>query len=85
MLPATDVVLRRGIPKKDCVLFMTCRRTSRFGSASVDCQRQAILRPVDHLPDVDVLGAEARLAIMEVEFPQPLEALVEAERHDLFP
>ena len=84
MLPATDVGLRHGIPKKDCVLFMTCRpHPPASGALPSIASASAILRPVDHLPDVDVLGAETGLAIVEIEFPQPLEAVVEAERHDL--
>lgn len=40
---------------------------------------------VHDLADVDVLGAETRLAIVEVEFPQLSEALVEAERDNPVP
>src|ERR671910_3442494 len=40
---------------------------------------------VDHLPDVDVFGAKTGLAVVEIKLPQLLEAVVEAERHDLFP
>src|SRR5579872_1224122 len=40
---------------------------------------------VDHLPHIDVAGAETGFAVMQVELPELLEAIVEAERHDLFP
>ena len=40
---------------------------------------------VDDLPDVDIAGAEARLAIREVVFPHATEALVEAEMNEARP
>ena len=40
---------------------------------------------VDHLPHVDVAGAKASLAIVEVELPELLEAIVETQRNNLLP
>ena len=51
----------------------------RFGA---DCGGSCL---VDDLAYIDVFRPEARLAIVQVELPQLAEALVEAERHELFP
>ncbi len=40
---------------------------------------------IHNLPDIDIFRAEYRLAIVEIKLPQLLEAVVETERHDLFP
>src|SRR5271156_4190901 len=39
----------------------------------------------NHLPDVDMAGQKARLAVREVVFPQPPEPLVESERRQVRP
>ena len=69
-----------------------CRGKVCSGLAMATCVQEATVRRVegcsrlvDHLAHVDVLGAEARFAIVEIELPQLLEAVVEAERHDLVP
>ncbi|SJM35192.1 hypothetical protein BQ8482_60203 [Mesorhizobium delmotii] len=43
------------------------------------------LGPVNHLADIDVAGAEAGFAIVQIKFPELLEAVVETEWDDLFP
>ena len=40
---------------------------------------------VNDLPHVDVLGAKASLAIMQVEFPQAAEAVVKAQMDNFVP
>lgn len=56
-----------------------------FGRPVPDCVPQATPSFIHDLSNVDVFGPETRLAIEQTEFPEALEAGIEAEWLDLVP